>query len=90
MKYVVTQQEDGTEEIFLFANSVHHDCMGELLGYIINQRHGSWLRVYREPIAAGFVYPDLGCYGRSETLGLESRGDVDTALLKQTLGLNHA
>jgi len=90
MKYIVTRQEDGSEEIFLFANSVPHDCMGEQLGLIRNPTHGTWGRVYREPIAAGYVYvyPDLGCYGRSEALDLESRGNADTALLKQTLGLN--
>ena len=79
MKYIVTKQPDGTEEIFVFPKAVHHDCMAEMLGHIRNQSRGSWHRVSREPIAAGFVEGGK-CVGISETLGLRSRPE-DTALL---------
>lgn len=84
MKYIVTQRDDGTEEIFVFPNSVNHDCLAEVLPHIKDQSHDNWCRVYRKPISAGFIYPSGECHGRSETLNLSSRGDVDTALLKES------
>ena len=79
MKYIVTQDENGKEEIFVFPKSVNHDCMGEVLGYIKNQTWGNWERVFRFPISAGFT-DGVKCYGHSETLGLKSRPE-DTQLL---------
>ena len=84
MKYIATKQSDGTEEIFLFPKSVNHDAMAEILPYIKDQTHGDWSRVYREPISAGFVDYEGTCFGKSETLNLESRGGVDTQLLVQS------
>ena len=84
MKYIVTEDEDGNEEIFTFPNSVNHDCMAEALGRIKNQTHGSWKRINRYPISAGFVGKDNKCYGMSETLNLKSRPDADTKLLART------
>jgi hypothetical protein len=34
----------------------------------------------RRPISAGFITVDGECYGRSETLKLDSRGITDTVL----------
>jgi hypothetical protein len=79
MKYVTTRRTDGKEEIFIFPRDVHHDCMAEALNRIRSQSWGDWHRVFREPIAAGFVEGGK-CVGASETLGLKSR-DEDTALL---------
>ena len=81
MKYIVTEDYDGNEEIFLFSKDINHDAMAEFLGYIKNQTHGNWIRVHRTPVSAGFVRNALECYGSSETLGLNSRPQ-DTALLK--------
>lgn len=80
MKYIVTKQTDGTEEIFVFPRAVHHDCMAEVLGRVRSQSWGEWKRVFREPIAAGFVEGGK-CVGHSESLNLQSRPEEDTKLL---------
>lgn len=85
MKYITTKDEKGKEEIFLFNDDIHHDCMGEILGFIKNQTHGSWMRVPREPISAGFVDGNMNCHGHSETLKLKSRPTEDTGLLMKQL-----
>lgn len=81
MKYVVTRDENGKEELFMFPKSINHDCMAEVLGRIKDQSWGSWRRVYREPIAAGFT-DGKHCTGRSETLNLDSRGRLDEMLIE--------
>lgn len=84
MKYIVTENEEGVEEIFVFPNAVHHDAMAEMLGRIKNQTHGNWTRVRRHPVAAGFIDHSGHCYGQSETLGLASRPQ-DSDLYTQQL-----
>lgn len=84
MKYIVTESEEGKSEIFIFPGAVHHDCMAEMLRHIKNQSHGNWNRVRREPIAAGFT-DGKRCWGRSETLNLDSRGRLDEMLIGETL-----
>lgn len=86
MKYIVMALAD-KEEIFVFPRTVDHDRMAEACECIRFGNERNWNRKYRdgECVAAGFV--DGGeCHGRSETLGLESRGKVDTALLAQFNG----
>lgn len=81
-KYIVMQLE-GEETIFTFPKSVDHDRMHEALEAIRFGSDRNWGRKYREgeAVSAGFV--DGGeCHGKSETLGLKSRGAVDTKLLK--------
>jgi len=80
IKFITTQDENGKEDIFLFPNNIDHDAMAEALEGIRNQTHGNWERIYRKPVAAGFV-ENGKCIGRSETLGLKSRLK-DTELLK--------
>lgn len=88
MKYIVTKTKEGKEEIFIFPKSINHDCMMEALRGIRNQSTGQWVRVRRQAIAAGFVR-DIGdgdgivCYGRSESLQLESRGLQDSLLVTE-------
>lgn len=72
MKYIVTKNEEGEEEIFLFPRSINHDCMAEVLGRIKDQTTGNWTRIFRNPVSAGFV-ENGRCHGRSETLKLEAR-----------------
>lgn len=81
MKYIVTRDESGREEAFVFPRTIDHDAMAEVLGRIKNQTHGNWRRVFREPVSAGFMDQDGICYGKSETLGLSARPE-DTELLK--------
>lgn len=79
MKYIVTKQSDGKEEIFIFPNSVNHDVMAESIKRMKNQNHGDWRRVIRIPISAGFIEGGK-CVGKSETLKLASRAE-DSKLL---------
>jgi len=79
-KYICTDSEWG-EEIFTFPSSVNHDAMAEVLEGIKNHTHGNWKRVWRKPISAGFVNASGFCFGKSETLNLESRAEKDTELL---------
>lgn len=79
MKYIVTRNEEGKEEIFVFPKSVNHDCMAEVLGFIKNKTYGNWERGFRKPVSAGFT-DGKTCYGMSESLGIKSRPQ-DTELL---------
>lgn len=72
MKYIVTVDEEGTEEIFLFPATISHDAMAEAIYRVRNQSRGDWRRVSRTPVSAGFVRGGQ-CVGRSETLRLDSR-----------------
>lgn len=81
MKYVCMEEENGTEEIFTFPKIINHDVMAEALGRLKNQTWGNWQRVFRYPVSAGFIDCAGNCYGESETLGLQSRGDEDTKIL---------
>lgn len=81
MKFITTADDDGVEQVFVFPRAIHHDTMAEVLGHIKNQTHGNWHRVFRYPVAAGFVDAHGQCHGKSETLNLSARPQ-DTALLK--------
>lgn len=82
MKYITTLQVSGKLEIFTFPDSVNHDCMAESIGRMRNQTFGNWERISRKPLSAGFVNASGICLGESESLGLVSRGDEDTSLLR--------
>lgn len=82
MKYICTDSEYG-EEVFTFPRTVDHDAMAEVLTRIKNKTLGNWERVTREPISAGFVDVSGNCFGKSETLNLESRGMEDTTILAE-------
>ena len=85
MKYIVTEDSDGKEEIFLFPRSINHDCMAEALKLIKNHTRRNWVKIRRDPISAGFVSHDNKCYGESESLGLKSRHGFDTEILRTHL-----
>ena len=81
MKYICMKViETGEEEIFTFPNSVDHDVMASELSAMKDKSTGSWQRVRREPVSAGFV-SNGECHGHSETLNLSSR-EQDTDILK--------
>ena len=82
MKYIVTKTPDDLEEIFLFSDTINHDCMTEVLQGIRNQTHDNWERIRREPVSAGFVVGNE-CVGESISLHLKSRPEEDTALLRK-------
>jgi hypothetical protein len=82
LKYIVAVV-DGAESIFVFPRDVDHDRMKEAIECIRFGSERNWRRKFRdgEVISAGFV-DDGVCHGRSETLNLASRKDLDTALLR--------
>lgn len=82
MKYIVTESEEGDQQIFIFPRAIDHDCMAEVLSCIKDRSWGEWSRVFRKPIAAGFTIEGK-CYGRSETLDLDSRGRDDEILIRE-------
>lgn len=79
-KYIVIASE-GKELIFTFPASIDHDKMFEAVTQV---RRGfvRWVKPHidAEAISAGFV-SDGFCVGRSDTLDLNSRGEVDDKLL---------
>ena len=85
MKYIVAVL-DGKEVIFLFPRDVDHDRMKEAMERIRFGDHRDWSRKLHDGdvLSAGFVDGNV-CHGRSETLGLNSRGAADTALLRASL-----
>lgn len=86
MKYIVIQLGE-KESIFVFPRDVDHDRMFEACEAIRFGNERNWVREIRmngEAISAGFVDGGV-CHGRSETLGLASRGEADTALLTRAL-----
>ena len=83
MKYIVTKDENGKEEIFIFPKQYHHDDFADIvcgLKTFINNDPFTWERLYKQPIAAGFT-DGKQCLGRSETLSLDSRGRLDEMLI---------
>lgn len=83
MKYIVTKNEEGVEEIFIFPKRYNHNDMADTVNHLKtwdHSRHNHWERHYKEPIAAGFTDGKV-CHGRSETLNLDSRGRIDEMLI---------
>lgn len=87
MKYLVAVL-NSKEMMFVFPRDVDHDRMAEALEAIRFGDDHNWRRELQTEgsiIAAGFIDPEGMCHGRSETLGLESRGAVDTELLDEMI-----
>ena len=80
MKYIC-MNNNGVEEVFTFPSTIDHDAMEEVLSRIKNHTIGNWERVFRFPVSAGFVMNGK-CFGRSETLDLDSREEIDTKILR--------
>lgn len=91
MKYIVMTLAE-KEEIFVFPRNVDHDRMFEACEHIRFGDDRDWNRKYLrhgECVAAGFI--DGGnCYGKSETLGIKSRGEKDTKLLSHFIKSSQA
>jgi hypothetical protein len=98
MKYVIFENDLGQIAV-LIPNTIVHSTTFDMVrtSDLTTDRDGSW----HKPIAAGFcqvravdVGPDyvnrtpgieVICYGRSESLELESRGEADAVLVKKLL-----
>jgi len=87
-KYIVVLL-DGVESIFVFPCAVDHDRMFEALEAIRFGDPHNWRRKLHklrtdqigEIVSAGFVI-NGECSGESGTLGIKSRGKIDTILLR--------
>ena len=78
MKYIIV--DDGmTEVVYLFSNFVPHNHMAT--------------QVPGEVVGAGFVAhttEGMQCYGRSTSLDISSRGDVDSGYINRELGIDNS
>lgn len=55
----------------VFSKHVDHDKMAEAVERLTEGNHNSWYRPMYRPMSAGFT-DGSKCYGRSETLNLDS------------------
>lgn len=85
MKYVVFNHE-GVDLIFTFPRTIDHDRAAEAISTLRFGSDQNWRRSLRtsQPVSAGFINQGH-CHGKSETLKLSSREDVDTTLLQKSL-----
>lgn len=83
-KYIVIKIDE-IELLFTFSALITHANMLEAVQSVKHGHNESWTRPYRMAVAvsAGFVFPSGTCHGRSESLNLNSRPDVDTKLLQK-------
>lgn len=77
-KYVSTESGEAGEQIFIFSKFVDHDAMYEAIQCF--EEVGNEDPDFRARLGAGFT-GFTKCFGRSETLRLDSREELDTALL---------
>lgn len=84
MKYVCFKEDkSGKETVVLFERHINHvDMSDRVEGVRLYDERNEWYRGMTA-ISAGFVLPDLTCYGRSVSLQLNSRPAEDTKLLKE-------
>ena len=79
-------QHAGEESMFVFPTVVDHDRMFEALECIRFGEERDWVRKYHQgqAISAGFIINGI-CSGRSETLDLNSRDEIDTAIFNNQI-----
>lgn len=85
MKYIVIVL-DGVEVMFIYPKAVDHDRMYEAMEAIRFGSERAWDRKLREGevVSAGFI-TNGSCHGKSETMGVGSRPEIDTALFKKNM-----
>lgn len=82
-KYIVIKSGD-EELIFVFPKAVVHKEMFAMVKAIKDSHGPNWSRPYFNAVCVGAGFVGNGhCYGESESLGVVSRDEVDTALLNK-------
>ena len=83
-KYIIAENQESDEgecRIFIFEKGISHDKFGLTLETgIRNESWRNWRRESWRPISAGFT-DGKTCYGRSESLDLDSRPEDTNYLL---------
>lgn len=86
LKYVVMKTDEGREFPVIFGELVSHKGMAEHVAHLYSREQDK-LGLYGEakPISAGFLHHDgdYACFGKSESLKMESRGPVDDEAIKK-------
>lgn len=85
MKYIrfrLDEANESDDEIVVFPKTFDHDVMAGVLEMTRASLYGPIQLVSRRPISAGFVDNHGKCHGRSETLNLDSKGELDTLILR--------
>ena len=89
MKYIVVVI-DGHESMFVFPRTINHDAFAEGIEGIRFGGSRDWTRKLINAkkeglvISAGFI-TNGECHGRSESLNIDGRGNVDTILFKASM-----
>lgn len=83
-KYIIaenSESKEGETRIFIFEKGISHDKFGlSLKKGIRNESWSNWAIESWYPISAGFTDGET-CYGRSESLNLDSRPEDTDYLL---------
>lgn len=84
LKYIVVEDDVGTEHMVTFPNFINHDDMLESLLHVRVGTDRDWKRPFKHSnlVSAGFIRGEA-CYGRSESLDISSRPFADTELFKK-------
>lgn len=79
LKYIIVNSGWG-DEVYIFSNTIEHFRMMQRVGASKDQ-----------VVSAGFLQTTTAgarCYGNSHSLGIGSRGDVDSKLINEQAGDN--
>lgn len=82
MKYII-YLDNGTEYGVTFPRGINHNHMAKALEALRFGGDRDWHRRQGKVVAAGFIDRLGSCSGYSETLGIKSRGRIDTELFNQ-------
>lgn len=82
-KYIVIKSHE-QEFMFTFPELIMHSDMSKAMQTLMDSPpYWPWPHDKSEIVSAGFVTPSGQCYGRSESLNVNSRPAEDTKLLQR-------
>ena len=85
MKYIVLNLK-GEDQIIVFPRIIDHDRMRDAMNAIKFGNDRNWERKYHDAklVSAGFIDNGI-CHGKSESLNIKSRPELDTHLFKVSI-----